>query len=85
MILAGYVSLLDREVAYRTHSNTSKISDLGVLVVSYRFLAIPLLVELLSRYCACVTRAVPLLSIVLALFCFFLHGWTDKQTDRQAR
>ncbi len=49
---------------------TSVISDLGLFVVDHCFLA-PL--WLLSRYCACVTRGVPVLLIVLASFCFLLQ------------
>ncbi len=48
------------------YCNTSTFSDLGLVVVSGWFLAIPMLLGLLSRYYACLTRAVPLLWILLA-------------------
>ncbi len=38
------------------------------------------LLALLLRHCACVMRAVPLLSIALASFCFLLQ-WGGKQTS----
>ncbi len=58
---------------HRVLQHEQQYSDFGLFVVSRRFLAIPVLLELLSRYCAHVTRGVPLLLIVLAAFCFLLQ------------
>ncbi len=46
------------ELAYwdTEYRNTSAISDLGLFIVSRRFLAA---LGLLSRYCACVTIGLP--------------------------
>ncbi len=51
-------------------STVTPAQFLTLLVVSRQFLAFPVLLGLLSRYCACVTKAVHLLSIVLASFCY---------------
>ncbi len=70
------------ELAYRTQSTvTSAISGLGLFVVSRRFLAIPILPGLLLQYCTCVTRAVPLLPIVLASFASFCSEEVNKPAN----
>ncbi len=67
------------EIAYRTqYCNTNAVSDLDVFVVSCRFLAIPMPP---GRYCACATRALPILSIVLAVFRFLCSEETNKPAN----
>ncbi len=61
------------ELAYGTQNTVAPVQFLTV--------AIPVLLGLLSRYCTCVTRAVPLLSNVLALFRFLLQR-TRRQTNQ---
>ncbi len=73
------------EPAYRTQNTvTSAISDLGLFVISCRFLAIPVLLGLPSRYCACATRAVPLLSIDTGIILLPLQRG-DEQTSYVTR
>ncbi len=71
--LCKSIGSLNSLMGHTESCNTSTISDLGLFVVIRRFLAIPVLLGMFSRYCACVTRAVPLLLIALALFCFLLQ------------
>ncbi len=78
--LAGAVSIQLLDHGTRLWDNTSALSDLGLskFIVSRQFIAIPVLLVLLSRYCACVMRAVPLLSIVLASFASFCSEEVNK-------
>ncbi len=82
-ILTVAMSLLDHgaRLCDTEYCNARTFPDLGLFVVSCRFLAILVLLGLLSRYCACVTWAVALL-LILYWHRFAARRWTNQLTRK---